>query len=67
MSAAIAASSREQRYAVAAETRLMLYRKMLEARYLEQRDVDALTSDVRRFAREHTPLFLGGSPYSAAR
>ena len=28
--------------------------------YLEQRDVDALTSDVRRFAREHTPLFLGG-------
>jgi hypothetical protein len=28
--------------------------------YLEQRDVDALTNDVRRFAREHTPLFLGG-------
>jgi hypothetical protein len=28
--------------------------------YLEQHDVDALTSDVRRFAREHTPLFLGG-------
>ena len=31
------------------------------SRYLEQRDVDALTSDVRRFAREHTPLFLGGA------
>jgi gas vesicle protein len=31
------------------------------SRYLEQRDVDALTSDVRRFAREHTPLFIGGA------
>lgn len=31
------------------------------SRYLEQRDVDALTSDVRRFAREHTPLFLGSA------
>ncbi|MBR9988268.1 MAG: hypothetical protein KFH98_00865 [Gemmatimonadetes bacterium] len=31
------------------------------SRYLEQRDVDALTNDVRRFAREHTPLFLGGA------
>jgi hypothetical protein len=28
--------------------------------YLEQRDVDALTNDVRRFARDNTPLFLGG-------
>lgn len=31
------------------------------SRYLEQRDVDALTGDVRRFAREHTPLFIGGA------
>jgi hypothetical protein len=31
------------------------------SRYLEQRDVDALTNDVRRFAREHTPLFIGGA------
>ncbi|CAN5792644.1 hypothetical protein BH23GEM10_BH23GEM10_13660 [soil metagenome] len=29
--------------------------------YLEARDVDALTQDVRRFARDHTPLFLGGA------
>lgn len=29
--------------------------------YLESRDVDALTNEVRRFAREHTPLFLGGA------
>lgn len=28
--------------------------------YLEQRDVHALTNDVRRFARDNTPLFLGG-------
>lgn len=31
------------------------------SRYLEQRDVDALTGDVRRFARDHTPLFLTGA------
>ena len=31
------------------------------SRYLEQRDVGALTNDVRRFAREHTPLFIGGA------
>lgn len=31
------------------------------SRYLEQRDVDAITADVRRFAREHTPLFVGGA------
>ena len=31
------------------------------SRYLEQRDVDTLTSDVRRFARDHTPLFLGSA------
>ncbi|HEX2166000.1 MAG TPA: hypothetical protein VHG09_02070 [Longimicrobiales bacterium] len=31
------------------------------SRYLEQRDVDTLTGDVRRFAREHTPLFIGGA------
>jgi hypothetical protein len=31
------------------------------SRYLEQRDVDTLTHDVRRFARENTPLFLGGA------
>lgn len=29
--------------------------------YLEDRDVDALARDARRFAREHTPLFLGGA------
>lgn len=29
--------------------------------YLDSRDVDALTQDARRFAREHTPLFLGGA------
>ncbi|MGH7446483.1 MAG: hypothetical protein ACRELT_02915 [Longimicrobiales bacterium] len=29
--------------------------------YLESRDIDALTNEVRRFAREHTPLFLGGA------
>lgn len=28
---------------------------------LESRDVDAFTSDVRRFAREHTSLFVGGA------
>jgi acetoin:2,6-dichlorophenolindophenol oxidoreductase subunit alpha len=37
---AVATTSREQRYAVAPETRLTLYRKMLEARYLEQRAYD---------------------------
>jgi hypothetical protein len=31
------------------------------SRYLEQRDVDALTNDLRRFARDHTPLFLTGA------
>lgn len=31
------------------------------SRYLEQRDVDALANDVRRFAREHTSLFIGGA------
>lgn len=31
------------------------------SRYLEQRDVDTLASDMRRFAREHTPLFIGGA------
>jgi hypothetical protein len=29
--------------------------------YLDSRDVDTLTHDARRFAREHTPLFLGGA------
>lgn len=31
------------------------------SRYLELRDVDTLTGDVRRFARDHTPLFLTGA------
>lgn len=31
------------------------------SRYLEQHDVDDLTNEVRRFAREHTPLFIGGA------
>lgn len=31
------------------------------SRYLEQRDVDGLTREARTFAREHTPLVLGGA------
>lgn len=31
------------------------------SRYLEQHDVDGLTREARRFAREQTPLFLGGA------
>lgn len=31
------------------------------SRYLDQRDVDGLTREARTFAREHTPLFLGGA------
>lgn len=29
--------------------------------YLDQHDVDMLTGEVRRVARDHTPLFLGGA------
>ncbi|HUG39195.1 MAG TPA: hypothetical protein VMM12_01855 [Longimicrobiales bacterium] len=31
------------------------------SRYLQDRDVDDLTRDVQRFAREHTPVFLSGA------
>lgn len=31
------------------------------SRYLDERDVDDLTRDARRLARDHTPLFLGGA------
>jgi hypothetical protein len=31
------------------------------SRYLQDRDVQSVTRDVRRFARENTPLFLGGA------
>lgn len=31
------------------------------SRYLDQRDVNALTRDVRRVARDHTSAFLGGA------
>lgn len=31
------------------------------SRYLDQRDVDSLTRDARRMAREHTPVFLSGA------
>jgi vacuolar-type H+-ATPase subunit H len=31
------------------------------SRYLREHDVDTLTRDARRFAREHTPLFLSGA------
>jgi hypothetical protein len=31
------------------------------SRYIEERDVDSLTREARRFARDHTPLFLTGA------
>lgn len=31
------------------------------SRYLDERDVDGLTREARHFARDHTPLFLGGA------
>jgi hypothetical protein len=31
------------------------------SRYIEQRDVDSLTREARRFARDHTPVFLAGA------
>jgi hypothetical protein len=31
------------------------------SRYLQERDVQSVTRDVRRFARDNTPLFLGGA------
>lgn len=31
------------------------------SRYIEERDVEALTREARRFARDHTPLFLTGA------
>ncbi len=31
------------------------------SRYLERRDVDGLTREARRFARDNAPLFLGGA------
>jgi hypothetical protein len=31
------------------------------SRYIEERDVESLTREARRFARDHTPLFLTGA------
>jgi hypothetical protein len=31
------------------------------SRYIEEHDVDSLTRDARRFARDHTPVFLAGA------
>ncbi len=31
------------------------------SRYLDERDVSSLTHEARRFARDHTPLFLSGA------
>jgi vacuolar-type H+-ATPase subunit H len=31
------------------------------SRYIQERDVDALTREARRFARDHTPVFLAGA------